>query len=90
MFGPGAITTALGMASLVRHPGDGVANSFGPMQANYTTVLTARRPAHRLRTQHRPPTSFAEPAPRSASATLHERHALLDSGADRRGPQPLP
>ena len=35
-------------------------------------------------------TLFAEPAPRSASATLHERHALLDSGADRRGRQPLP
>ena len=53
-------------------------------------VKPRRRPAYRLRTQHRPPTSFAEPAPRSASATLHERHALLDSGADRRGRQPLP
>ena len=39
---------------------------------------TGDRPVYRLRTQHRPPTLFAEPAPRSASATVHERHALLD------------
>jgi hypothetical protein len=41
-------------------------------------VLTARQHWYWLRTRHRLPTSFAEPAPRSASATVHERRALLD------------
>ena len=45
---------------------------------SHNGVLTARRPGYRLRTQHRPPTSFAEPARRSSGATVHKHHALLD------------